>query len=275
MSEQLHFDIWTIAGAHGALLDQRHVVLFVAEGTGSLSIDFQGYEINPGNVYFISPGQLCGWMCEGDFNGYVMAFAEGFLKWPGSPYESVFDLDFFHTVSRTPVIDVKAKAGAFVGQLEKIHAESQAGDNGDVIVLRSYFKVLMSHFKEMYAEALHVSSATKEPELLRRFKALVSNARGTGKDIQEYADRLGVKPARLKSAIKLSTGRSPEQIIEEEVVTASKRLLVVTNKELAEISRELGFDSPSVFEDRFIAEAGVSPAEFREKERDQYADLMR
>ena len=58
-------------------------------------------------------------------------------------------------------------------------------------------------------------------------------------------------------------GCSPISYLIERRISESKRLLAATRIPVQQISRQLGFSSPSYFSQSFRRATGVSPAEFR------------
>ena len=51
------------------------VVLFT-KGSGTQTIDFEHFDINPGQIYFMIPGQVHKWHFNDNVDGYVVNFTE-------------------------------------------------------------------------------------------------------------------------------------------------------------------------------------------------------
>ena len=51
-----------------------HIVLFT-KGKGYHTIDFEKFKVVPGQIYFMSPGQVHSWHFDGEVDGYVINFS--------------------------------------------------------------------------------------------------------------------------------------------------------------------------------------------------------
>ena len=51
-----------------------HLVLFT-KGAGSHTIDFKMFDVEPYQVYFMTPGQVHSWDFEGEVDGYLVHFS--------------------------------------------------------------------------------------------------------------------------------------------------------------------------------------------------------
>ena len=86
------------------------------------------------------------------------------------------------------------------------------------------------------------------------------------------AERLGVvrlaevahiSPSRLTHLFSEHLGVSPQRYVERERMLLAEQLLDLTNRPIAEIAREVGWDDPLYFSQRFHHFAGVSPSRHR------------
>jgi AraC-like DNA-binding protein len=103
--------------------------------------------------------------------------------------------------------------------------------------------------------------------LTRQFIELVTHRDGPFQTVREYSDRLGVTPSHLAETVKAATGRTPGQMIRSAQTVEAKRLLLHTDKNVAQIAYELGFKDTAYFGRFFKREAGVTPGEFRRRAR--------
>jgi AraC family transcriptional regulator len=80
---------------------------------------------------------------------------------------------------------------------------------------------------------------------------------------KDIADQLGMSPYHFARMFKHSTNESPHQFIMRCRVEAAKKLLVESNKSIADIAFEVGYKSQSYFTTRFALLVGATPAAFR------------
>lgn len=81
--------------------------------------------------------------------------------------------------------------------------------------------------------------------------------------IDELASIAGLSRTAYINKFKAITGMSPRQFILKQRLTVAKRLLVTTDKSITKIADEVGFFDTSHFVKTFIAECGMTPAEYR------------
>lgn len=80
--------------------------------------------------------------------------------------------------------------------------------------------------------------------------------------VTEYARRLGWSTKTLARAA-AERGTTPKAVIDDRIVLEAKRLLVFTDRTVADIASELGFDDPSNFSTFFVRLAGTTPRAVR------------
>ncbi len=274
-----HFEVWPLnegSGCPVSDLNEPHLhdfyaIQYVREGRGSHVIDFQPYEIVPNSLYFVSPQQLHMWRPESEVEGLVMAFTEDFLTTPDAPFGTLYDLNFFHSLSNVPFLHAdNDKATIILDLLQKISHEFAEKNDGYVSVVRAFFHILMVNLQRMFADRIERENTLQEPSLARRFKRMVSEKYASQMSIQEYADILGVSVSRLNAVIKETTKQTPGQIVRNELVLAAKRMLAHSDMNVAEICFKLSFEDPSYFGRFFKREAGMPPSAFREQVQEKY-----
>lgn len=83
--------------------------------------------------------------------------------------------------------------------------------------------------------------------------------------IKDFASLLHIHPTHFSNTIKLSTGRSPCDFVEERVATEAKRMLGDNSILIAEICYRLTFKDPTNFTKFFKAMEGITPRQYRKK----------
>lgn len=101
-------------------------------------------------------------------------------------------------------------------------------------------------------------------ETIRQFNFLVDMHFREKKSVREYADLLFKAPKTLANMFAKAGGRSPIQIIHERIVLEAKRLLTYSDKNISEITRELGYSDPTTFYKLFRKHTGDSPQNYRQ-----------
>lgn len=80
---------------------------------------------------------------------------------------------------------------------------------------------------------------------------------------KDIADQLDMSPYHFARMFKHSTQESPHQCIMRCRIESAKRMLIESDKSIADIAFEVGYKSQSYFTTRFALLAGMTPAAFR------------
>lgn len=83
--------------------------------------------------------------------------------------------------------------------------------------------------------------------------------------VQDYANRLCISPSYLSRVCKKTVGISPKNVINNQVLSEAKHLLVSTTASIQEVANKLNFLDQSTFSRFFKQRLGLSPTAFREK----------
>lgn len=81
--------------------------------------------------------------------------------------------------------------------------------------------------------------------------------------VETIAEQLSVSKSQMTREFKRYYGVTPYQYILDRKIAVARRLLLVTNMKVFEISAQLGFSDEYYFSDLFKAKTGVSPLKFR------------
>ena len=108
--------------------------------------------------------------------------------------------------------------------------------------------------------AVTLRPADATVDALRR---LVDEHFRTERQLEFYAEKLGMTVDRLNDHVKRSTGVTAGHLIRQRVLTEAKRQLVFTTQPIHDIAEELAFADPSHFARFFRKQTGTTPHEFR------------
>jgi len=263
-----------ISDLHKPHMHDFYTVQYVTQGSGTHIVDFQQFDVTPHSLYFASPGQLHMWQPEGEISGYVMVFTEDFLRSPDSPVNSVFEFEFFHTLTHSPKLSTdREQAEGLERILDELNREFTDKNPGYSSVLRSFFHIFIVNLQRVFAEDLNREKTVRENKLVRQFKRLVAEQYASQMRIQEYADQLNISVNRLSSIVRDTTGQTPGQIIRKELTLAAQRMLANSDMNITEICFHLHFEDPSYFGRFFKRETGFSPSAFRNRIKEKYQML--
>ncbi len=243
-------------------------LMYLTGGKGTHIIDFESHAHTPPALYFLSPGQIHFWELTEQLQGYVFLFKEDFLISSAWRDKEFNELTFFHDMISTPKFELNSEQQGVLDPLVRSLSDEEQGDQKTkTSVLQAYFHILLMNIQRMWKTS---SQNDGDSSLLRRFKKIVSSQITSNYDISSYAVELGISTTHLRSIIKKETGKSPGQLIRQEVVMEAKRLLIHTKQNTSEIAYSLGFKDPSYFGRFFKRESGLSPTAFRDQISEKY-----
>ena len=146
--------------------------------------------------------------------------------------------------------------------------EFQDHDNLQGEMLRMLLKRLIVLITRVAKKQL-LPEATPVPDydLSREFSLLVEKHFREKHQVADYAALLYKSPKTLSNVFRKLGGKSPLQFIHERIVLEGRRLLLYTDKPIAEIADELGFLEAGHFSRLFKRVTGQPPTALREGAR--------
>ncbi|GAB3227323.1 helix-turn-helix transcriptional regulator [Hymenobacter seoulensis] len=242
-----------------------YLLLYVTHGHGTHTIDLVSYPLQPGTLFFMTPGQVHHWHLSDDAQGYVVLFGADFYlsRYPG---ERLFEYPFFNHVYQ-PVLCLSTPDAELLPLFERMWQEQAAPAPQQDEVFRSYLHICLELAARHYPAAAP-KPATEEPrhaqQLLRAFGTLINQYFRTQREVQLYADLLHVSPNHLNALCRRHLGKTASALIQERVLIEARRLLRHTPATIAQVADTLGFDDASYFSRYFRKHAGQTPEAFRE-----------
>ncbi|MFC6673318.1 helix-turn-helix domain-containing protein [Marinobacterium aestuariivivens] len=98
---------------------------------------------------------------------------------------------------------------------------------------------------------------------LAAFRRLIESRFREHWTVEQYADELGMSPARLNRLCKQLLGKTAKTLPQERLLLEVKRRLIYTRSNLDEIAWDLGFRDPAYFSRFFKRATGSTPGNFR------------
>jgi AraC family transcriptional regulator, transcriptional activator of pobA len=243
-------------------------IYYLSGGQGTHAIDFQTHVITPPVFHFVSPGQIHYWEQVKPLKGFAIFFTEDFLVIDPSKRTALQQLAIFHGLEKAPYLDVsKTQQQSIISLIHSIELEYTSNKLGSSSVIRSYLNILLVHILRFYQEAHPLAHVGRNYEIVHQFKKLVGKHFRNQWSVEQYAAGAAISPGHLREVVKATTGQTPGKIIRNAMVLESKRLLLHTNKTIADIGYLLTFEDPSYFARFFKRETGMSPSMFRSQSK--------
>lgn len=255
--------------AQTILLPHRHVFyvcFLVTKGTGIHEIDFQDYDISPGNVFFLFPGQVHWWENSEDTDGYVIFHNRDFYNLYFS-HERLDQFPFFGSTRCSPVIHLKPEEMTKVADsFRLILNEYRQGALMKFQKISSLLDVLYIDLSRLYLPAGSLKPY-KQTQLAhtRRLELLIESHFREIKSPGRYAEMMYMSERNLNRTTKLVLDKTVSDLITEKVILEAKRMLIHTKLTVAQISFDLGYDDNSYFTRMFRKKTGRTPLKFQQE----------
>ncbi len=240
--------------------------VYFTGGKGSHSIDFIHFPVEPGQLYFMIPGQVHSWDFEGQPDGYIVNFSEQYLSdfLANSRYLEQFT--FFSGIAQEQVIVLPDVVQPDIQQLlEGIVHEGNATTALKDDMVRTALVQLFILVNRHTGEDTAKQTTNYNTVVLRNFQKLIDQHYKEKKLTKDYAVMLYITPNHLNALCKDVTGRSAGELIRDRVLLEAKRLLVNARLTISQIATELQFMDNSYFSKFFKKYEGVTPEIFRKQ----------
>lgn len=240
------------------------VLLVVTEGSGKHYIDFKEYNIKKGDILVIKKNQVHSYALNQGYEGYVMNINEPFLFINDYGKTNLFMeyLDYF----MNPLLQLSNDSFNRVKEVVNIlFTESVRVDSSrDVLLIKSLFDSFMLLVrKELYL----THDMTVDNSMFIEFRDLVESEYKNHSTLDYYAEELGVTKKTINQLTRKLFDLSAKDYINQRLLLEIKRYLSQGELKIYEISNLLGFDEAGNMTNFFKRYEGISPKEFRLKQK--------
>ncbi len=244
-----------------------YTVIWVKDGTGQHTIDFNTYELAPGAVFFVSPGQVHQVSPKGMPQGWVITFSKSFLQHNHISEDFIAQINLFNNFNERPPIFLSEETAAELSTLmEQMETVFESQMTYRIAALSAYLKLFLIYVESQCMERpSDLEDQHGGKQILKQFKQLVEANIHLWHKVGDYAEQMHITSRYLNQVVKSLLGQTAKEVIQEKISLKAKRDLKYSDKSVKEIAYDLGFDDPLYFSSFFKKNTGVSPSAFRGK----------
>jgi len=244
-----------------------YLTVLFTQGTGVHEIDFYSYQIKPGSVFLLNPGQTHHWELSEDIDGYIFFHSKSFYEMSFNG-RRINSFPFFYSTQNAPCVYLGGK------DQEKIDALFK-----EVVLEYQSFSILKRQklanlIDIIYIELSRLCIDESKSDIkktnsysikFRELEELIEKNFLQEKSPQFYASESNISPKHLNRITKEMVEKTTTELITERVILEAKRLLIHGKLTFTEIAYNLGYEDYSYFSRLFKKKVGENPSVFQSR----------
>jgi AraC-like DNA-binding protein len=231
-------------------------IIYLSEGSGTHSIDYNKYRIQPPVIFFMRKEQVHHWELLTMPKGHVLILKKTFID---------KSLDNELKILLTKVSGLSSLQVKDTGTIELLFqlltTENNMASENSFAVVEGLLKALLAKVLEV-AKPL-VNQSKIKTDLFQSFRELLGQNTEVKNNVAHYAALLHTTPQNLNAACRKAVDQTATGILAEHIIAEAKRLLLYTGNTVSEIAFAIEFNDPSHFVKYFKRYTGHTPQAFR------------
>lgn len=238
-------------------------VLFT-KGAGTHEIDFNTYDVKPGDLFVISPGKTHHWELSDDVDGFVFTHTKDFYDLHYS-HNSITSFPFFQSVQNSPLIELeKNRSIEIIPFFEALLSEYKSQELLKHEILVSYLDILYAKLSRIYLkkETAKIVNHNLYSQKFKEFEQLIEKHFIQEKSPSRYAELMHISTKHLNRITQSVIGKTTSEVILDRIILEAKRIMLHTTKSFSEIAIGLGYDDYAYFSRLFKQKTSLTPSQF-------------
>lgn len=241
-----------------------YLLVLFTKGTGVHIIDFDKFEIKPGCIYILKPGQVHSWQLSNDIDGYIAFYSQEIYNLYFGQ-KKIDDYSFYRTLKNSPEIILNELQ---ILEIERYFEYLIYENNKNEF---KKFDKLLNFIDIIHIELARIYSSNNEHIIhpynikINQLGILVNEYFKQEKLACFYADKMNISIKHLNRICKNVLDVTLTEFIYSKIILESKKLLSSNSMTISEIAFELGFEDNSYFTKVFKKHTGVTPLNFKKQ----------
>ena len=242
------------APTHSGLVE----FVYVISGQGEYEIDNVRYPVRAGDLVIYNSDTVHCEFVNHNMLPILCCAAEGILL-PGQKPDCMIESGV------SPVFHLDEKSYMFRQLMQMIFDEALRGNRYSHLVCQSLFESLFYLTLDVIRQGNEKSAVWGRPEnsLGYQIHRYVDSQPVTALSVSLVAGYFGISESYLARVFKRTFGYSLTSYFIERKIGEAQTLLMTTDLSTAEISRRIGYKSPSYFTKAFVHRVGLPPLRYR------------
>ena len=257
------------AGSQGIPLRFSYYAFFLRlKGETKRTINQFNYLIKPQSLQLVNPGSIYSFEEMSDVSKtYVLLFDKAFIEEKNLSMEIQDALLGFHRKCQKDVILDTTQFAKAVHLYEQLSSELRAKKEDYKTVAKMLINQLLFLLKREKLNSGLKQYHTRAEQICSEFLILIEEYFWQKKSVKEYASILDITPKHLSETIKSTLHHTALSYIHVRIIKEIQYLLCFSDMSIKQISYALNFETLSQFGRFFKRHEGVSPKEYRLKNR--------
>jgi AraC-like DNA-binding protein len=239
-----------------------YLLVLFTKGSGTHEIDFAQFNIKPGSLFVLQPGQIHHWHLSSDIEGYIVFYSQEIYNLYFGQ-KKIEDYPFYQSVMNQPEIIFEAS------ELEQIQpyfdlmlVENQKQFSKKEDKLLNLLDCIHIEISRKYLSGTnHIAHSYNYK--IHLFEQFLEQFFKTEKSPSFYASKMNITLKHLNRICKDILNQTVTELISNRVILEAKRLLINPKLSVNQVADALGFDNYSYFTKLFKKQTGITPSEFR------------
>ena len=244
-----------------------YLAILFTHGEGMHEVDFTTYEVKPGTLFFLNPGQTHNWQLSADTKGYIFFHTRDFFELHYT-HNLLGQFPFYYSMHNTPCLYLKDMEAVEIIPLFKCILE----ENHAAHPLKTNAIISLINLVYTYSTRLYLQQSTFQAmgdntyyDTFRKFEALIEKQFSLHKSPAYYASMLAMTPRHLNRITQAVTGKTATDVILDRVLLEDKKEIILQHGNFSRIAEILGYDDYAYFSRLFKNKAGQTPSQFLAK----------